>query len=299
MWAVSCAQTLAYARRLVALDPWREDAHRTVMSLLAAMGEPAAALAQFEACRQVLAEQLQTPPTSETLRLAERIRGLPGAEASPAPSIPLLRHNLPVAPTPFVGREEELEAIAGLLAKPECRLISLLGPGGIGKTRLALQVALRLVLGGESGAALFPGGIWFVPPREVPGDNVLFPAIAEAVGLPAARSDAGGDRGAALLSSLRPRRLLLIIDGFEHLLAEAAAASRLFRETARRVRFGFRAGDQDHSVEADRVLRKIRARASTKEIEKGLAAGVGVDLDRVVADLLESQQRRRPGIPAG
>ncbi|MFI5166788.1 MAG: ATP-binding protein [Thermoanaerobaculales bacterium] len=294
---------LAHARRLVALDPWREEAHRAVMELLALLGEPAAALAQFESCRQVLAEQLQTVPTAETVNLAERIRGLPGAADAPTPLLPLLRHNLPVASTPFVGREEELEAIARLLGKPECRALCLLGPGGIGKTRVALQVAQRIVLGGESGAAAFPGGVWFVPPREAPGDGVLLAAIAEAVGMPVARPESGGDLTASLFAYLRQRRLLLLIDGFEHVLGETGAvsvllaaapevklllttrerprldgewvfevrglplpvgvrggrtgaATRLFVETARRVRFGFEASDEDivHIAEICRAV---------------------------------------------
>ena len=285
---------LAHARRLVALDSWREEAHRAVMEILALLGEPAAALGQFETCRQVLAEQLQTLPTAETVRLAERIRALPGVAESPARSMPLLRHNLPVPSTPFVGREEELEAIGRLLARPECRVLCLLGPGGIGKTRLALQTAQRLVLGGESAAAAFPDGIWFVPPREAPGKDVLLPAIAATVGLLAAHEGAGGDIGGPLFAHLRSRRVLLVIDGFEHVLADTgavsallaavpevkillttrerprldgewvfevaglpqptgprgvrtAAATRLFVETARRVQFGFEAGDGDHA----------------------------------------------------
>ncbi|MDD5562876.1 MAG: tetratricopeptide repeat protein [Thermoanaerobaculaceae bacterium] len=284
---------LAHARRLVALDPWREEAHRAVMELLALLGEPAAALAQFETCRQVLAEQLQTAPTADTVRLAERIRSLPWAAEAPVTSLPLLRHNLPVPSTPFVGREEELEAIGLLLAKPECRVLCLLGPGGIGKTRLALRVAHRLVLGGESAAA-FPDGIWFVPAQETPGENTLLPAIAAAAGLHAVRDGADGEIASSLFAHLRSRRVLLLVDGFEHVLGETGAASalmaaapevklllttrerprldgewvfevrglpmpagaggdrtgaatRLFVETARRVRFGFKAGAEDHA----------------------------------------------------
>ncbi len=284
---------LAHARRLVALDPWREEAHRAVMELLALLGEPAAALAQFESCRQVLAEQLQTAPTAETVRLAERIRNLPGAAQAPSPSPPLLRHNLPVPSTPFVGREEELGAIGGLLARPECRVLCLLGPGGIGKTRLALQAAHRLVLGGDSSAA-FPDGVWFVAAREGPGKDVLLPAIATTVGLLAPHEHTGGEIGTFLFAHLRSRWVLLLIDGFEHVLGETGvahallaaapevklllttrerprldgewvfevrglrvpadagegrtgAAIRLFVETARRVRFGFEAGAEDHA----------------------------------------------------
>jgi DNA-binding SARP family transcriptional activator/predicted ATPase/Tfp pilus assembly protein PilF len=282
---------LAHARRLVALEPWQESAHRAVMELLALLGEPAAALAQFESCRRILAEQLQTSPTAETVRLATRIRGIPGSSASTPPATPLLRHNLPVAATPFFGRDEELEAIGGLLARAECRALCLLGPGGIGKTRLALQAAHR-VAASEGRDRGFPDGVWFVTAREASGAGFLLPAIAGALGLVDSREADAAGLG-ALLAHLATRRVLIVVDGFEHILEEGAAAAallaaapgakllltsrerpsldgawmvevgglprgkcprrepapaiQLFLETARRVRFGFEAGDEDRA----------------------------------------------------
>ncbi|HQU32853.1 MAG: hypothetical protein B7Z68_01380 [Acidobacteria bacterium 21-70-11] len=334
---------LAHARRLVALDPWREEAHRAVMELLALLGEPAAALAQFETCRQVLAEQLQTAPTAETVRLAERIRNLPWAAEAPAPQLPLLRHNLPVPSTPFVGREEELEAIGRLLANPECRVLCLLGPGGIGKTRLALRVAHRLVLGGESAAAAFPDGVWFVPAQEAPGENTLLPAIAAAAGLHAVRDGADGEIASSLFAHLRPRRVLLLIDGFEHVLRETGvasalmavapevklllttrerprldgewvfevrglpmpagasggrtgAATRLFVETARRVRFGFEADDEDHAC-IEEICRAVGGSPLAIELAAGWVRSLPVaEIARGLAhsgELLASAEDKR------
>lgn len=216
---------LERARTLVALDPWREESHRMVMELLTLAGEPAAALAQLEECRRILAEQLQTTPTADTVRLAERIRALAGGVATGVDP-PLVRHNLPAQTTPFVGREEELEAVERLLASAECRLVCLLGPGGIGKTRLAIQIGQRQVLAASPGRA-FTDGIWIVPPRECGGAGGVAGAVARALSLgdsPALGAPALEER---LTEYLRHRRALLILDGFEHVLGEAGSLAAL------------------------------------------------------------------------
>ncbi|HPW56070.1 MAG: tetratricopeptide repeat protein [Thermoanaerobaculaceae bacterium] len=216
---------LAQARALIELDPWREESHRTVMELLTQAGEPAAALAQFEECRRVLAEQLQTTPTADTVRLAERIRAFSGSVTGAADP-PLIRHNLPAQATPFVGRESEIAAVERLLLAPECRLVSLLGPGGIGKSRLALQVAQRQVLGGCTGRA-FADGVWFVPPQEGGEAGGLAAAVARALALGESPGLGALALEARLEDYLRHRRVLLILDGFEHLLPDAGALAAL------------------------------------------------------------------------
>ena len=105
-------RALGYARRLLALDPWLEEAHRAVAELLALGGQHGAALQQLEACRRVLAQELGVSPSPRTVELERRLREprrLDGGEeagaASTPPSPPLPRHNLPIPPTQFVGRE--------------------------------------------------------------------------------------------------------------------------------------------------------------------------------------------------
>ncbi|MEJ5199114.1 MAG: BTAD domain-containing putative transcriptional regulator, partial [Anaerolineae bacterium] len=126
-------RAIEYTRRLLDLDPWREEAHRLMMRLLARSGQHSAALAQYEACRRLLRKELGVEPTDETTALYRRIRTI-GAPR---------RHNLPLPVTSFIGRETELAQVAAWLSRPECRLLTILGPGGVGKTRLALQAALR------------------------------------------------------------------------------------------------------------------------------------------------------------
>ncbi len=116
--------------------------------------------------------------------------------------------NLPAQPTSFVGRGEELAEIAELLADPACRLLTLLGPGGIGKTRLAIEVAARM---GDDVA----DGVYFVPLQGVqPG--YLVSAIADGAGVPSRGQE---DPRTQLLRYLRDREMLLVLDSFEHLLA--------------------------------------------------------------------------------
>jgi predicted ATPase/transcriptional regulator with XRE-family HTH domain len=132
-------------------------------------------------------------------------------------------NNLPLQPTTFVGRSTELAAIARLLANPTCRLLTLHGPGGIGKTRLALTVA-------ASETAAFPDGVAFVALASISMPSQIVSAIGEAL-----RLSFGGqaDPIAHLLSELRERHLLLVLDNFEHLLEGADLVSALLAHAPR------------------------------------------------------------------
>jgi predicted ATPase/DNA-binding CsgD family transcriptional regulator len=122
------------------------------------------------------------------------------------------KHNLPQPLTPFVGRVEELTTIAHLLADPACRLLTLVGPGGIGKTRLALQA-------GEQQLLTFTHGVYFVSLAPLSTPEALVPRIAEAVCLD---FYPGGEPRVQLLDFLRTKQMLLVLDNFEHLLAGAS-----------------------------------------------------------------------------
>ncbi|RME44821.1 MAG: SARP family transcriptional regulator, partial [Chloroflexi bacterium] len=162
-------QAQVYATRQLELEPWREEAHRQLMDILARSGEVCAALAQFETCRRVLAVELDIEPDDETVRLYQRIRATRGRP----------HHNLPPQVTPFVGRDDELARIAELLADPDCRLLTIVGPGGIGKSRLAVQAAQMLA---DEHARRFLEGVAYVPLAGVESPAVLPSAIAEALG---------------------------------------------------------------------------------------------------------------------
>ncbi|MDQ4075768.1 MAG: tetratricopeptide repeat protein [Chloroflexota bacterium] len=210
------AAGIDFCTRLLALDPWREDAHRQLMLLLALSGQPTAAMAQYATCRRVLYEELGVEPSDETRRLYEQIRAgtiLPAEDGNSAPSTTAARrtpppHNLPSQYTPFVGREAELIQIAEHLADPTCRLLTLIGPGGMGKTRLALRAA------GDR-LAMFTHGSYFVPLASVSSPEHIIPAIASALGLTFVGQD---DRKAQLLHHLSGKTMLLLLDNFEQLL---------------------------------------------------------------------------------
>lgn len=194
------SQALPYAWRQLELEPWREEAHRQVMEILARRGERSAALAQYDACCRTLAQELSAEPTAETTALYQRIRAAQGS-----------RHNLPGQPTPFVGRTAELAELVRLLADPDCRLLTIVGPGGMGKTRLALEAAAARL-------DAFLEGIYWVPLAAVDSINILPSAIVEAL---RAAYPGSPNPQMQLLDVLREKELLLVLDNFEHLLAGA------------------------------------------------------------------------------
>ncbi|MEZ4617363.1 MAG: BTAD domain-containing putative transcriptional regulator [Caldilineaceae bacterium] len=229
--------------RLLHLDPYHEPTHRQLMRLLAQSGQRSAALAQYESCRHLLATELDVPPDETTTALVEQIRagafdkrtarlslsksrgpddkmnssGLEPVTQSPGhPVIQSSGHSLPSQSTPFIGRAAELAQIEQLLANPDCRLLTLLGGGGVGKSRVAIAAAGRQV-------PHFPDGICFVALASVGTAELLLVAIAESLGMETISSDLL----AQVVAYLQPRRMLLVLDNFEHLLAGAETIARL------------------------------------------------------------------------
>jgi len=221
------AAAIPYARRLLALDNLHEPAHRILMRVYALAGQHAAALRQYDECVRILDEELGAPPEEETtaLRDAIRTRRVGGQVASgrshvasnahpnppiPNPQSPVSNHNLPSQVTPFVGRGAEVRAVVEMLRRGDSRLVTITGPGGMGKTRLGLAVAEALLPD-------FPDGVWFVPLATLETPEALPRAMAAALSAPVGGADARGP----LFAFLHPKRLLLLLDNFEHLLEGA------------------------------------------------------------------------------
>jgi predicted ATPase len=156
-----------------------------------------------------LAEELGVEPAEETTRLYEQIRN--GELKAPAPfpaRPPGPPHNLPAPLIPFVGRETELTEIKNRLQDPACRLLTLVGPGGIGKTRLALEAAADQI-------ERFAHGVYFVPLTPLQAAETIVPAVAQALTF----SFYGeSEPQQQLLDYLCQKTMLLIMDNFDHLL---------------------------------------------------------------------------------
>ncbi len=204
-------RAIACARRWLELDPLTEAAHRSLMALYAASGQRNAALRQYAECERLLKEELGVPPEEETRALAQTLR------VSETLRVSAPRHNLPIQATPFIGREAELAQIAGLLRDPDCRLLTLVGPAGSGKTRLALEAATAEL-------ERYPQGVFFVSLAPLPSAAALASTIADVLGL---RLFPEGTSEGQLLAFLAQKRLLLVMDNYEHLLERADLASEI------------------------------------------------------------------------
>ena len=211
----------------------------------------------------------------------ERIHQLGSEEHPPLKS--LYRLSLPVPATPFVGRAHELETVVRLLADPSLRLLTLTGPGGTGKTRLAIQAA-------ADAADNFPDGVTWVPLASLRDPGLVAATIARALEL-------GEDAGSpvdTVARALAGKRALLLVDNLEHLLPDAAvvvadlvaACPTLRLLVTSRERLAVH-GEHEHSVDPlgrdDAVdLLLARARSLTVELARDEAVSALVDrLDRL------------------
>ena len=184
---------------------------------------------------RLLLQALDLAP-ADRAALVAAARHLPATAARGAHSDRL--SGLPVALTPLIGRETDVVSVAALLNEPAVRLVTLTGPGGTGKTRLALAIAERL-------AAVFPDGVTFVPLAALADPALVVSSIAHGLGV---REAAGQTVVEALVAYLRDKRMLLVLDNFEHLLPAAPLRDR----PAGRRSIVDRPGDQPRTPAAQR-----------------------------------------------
>ncbi|MEZ4735684.1 MAG: BTAD domain-containing putative transcriptional regulator [Caldilineaceae bacterium] len=257
---------LVAGRRLLALDPWHEAGHRLQMQLLALDGQRGAALTQYQLFQQGLAAELAVEPEPVTAALYEQIRRgdydkVTSDKVTPCQPVtlspchpvtlspsPPLSHNLPGHLTPFFGREQEIADLYATLHQDDYRLVTLVGEGGVGKTRLALAVAQAMVDGcfwmgdlasmpqrncqSTTGTSQFCDGVWFIPliglaaAPDLP--EQLAVAIAQAMNFSFRETSALIPQ---LFAYLRNKQALLILDNFEQLEAAADFMLELLRQT--------------------------------------------------------------------
>jgi DNA-binding SARP family transcriptional activator len=193
-------RAIGYAKRVLQYDPADERAHQHLIFCHLANGDRGAAVRQYEDCRRVLQEELAVEPSSETTALYQWLRQTP-VESNEARIT-----NLPIPLTSFIGRTREMARVKYILA--QARLVTLTGPGGSGKTRLAIQVASDLV---DS----FSDGVWWVDFAPLIDEALVPQTVAKVVGVQEVHNMPLRE---TLVNTLRHRSLLLVLDNCEHLV---------------------------------------------------------------------------------
>jgi DNA-binding SARP family transcriptional activator/predicted ATPase len=229
---------IAAARRWLVLDELNENAHRALMRLYDASGQRSAAIRQYETCQRRLQQELGVAPEPATTQLFQQVSARrntsPGAQpsgapkrasdptqrtAARAPARPPVPVFLPSQATPFLGRENELARIREMLANPECRLVTLVGQGGSGKTRLAIQAAGQSI--GYPHGLSYPHGIYFVGLASAVEPDEMVLAIARAIKLELRSNLQQGisseEAREQMLNFLAEKKILLVLDNLEQI----------------------------------------------------------------------------------
>ncbi len=200
-------RAIQQSQRRLTLDPLHEPAQQQLMALYAQSGQPAAALRQYEQLCRLLQDELGVPPSPETVQLYEAIKNGRFSQPQPTPSATPTWPDLYPSQS-FVGRTTEMAQIEARLADPTCRLLTLVGPGGIGKTRLAWQAGRQLP------PNLFATAV-FIPLAAVTAEpDHIVSAIADACDFHFYGREAPQTQ---LINFLREKEWLLVLDNFEHL----------------------------------------------------------------------------------
>jgi DNA-binding SARP family transcriptional activator/predicted ATPase len=221
-------KAVRYQRKLLALDSLSEPANRNLMSLYARTDQSTAALRQYEELRRKLEKELKIEPEDETVQLYEAIRARQITAASSESDRMSIdqpqfqpRNRLRVRSNIFIGRQQDLKQITALLGDSvDHRLITITGPGGIGKTRLAIEAAELL-------RSDFSDGVYFIKLGNLSKPEQAFTAIAEHIGLLFYDSS---NIKQQLYNFLSERNLLLVLDNFDQLVPGAAWVTDLMEQ---------------------------------------------------------------------
>jgi predicted ATPase/DNA-binding SARP family transcriptional activator len=210
-------EAIKYLVHLTALEPLLESAHRRLMQAYFENGEVSLALRQFEICKQKMSEELSVSPSEETMTLYAHIAGY----RSDGVQVSSILHNLLNFKTPFIGQKGKTRELVEILSNPEARHLSLVGPGGYGKSRLAIHLAKKCM-------HQFADGVFWIPLQSLKEASELPVAISDAIGF---IHQTEKDIWAELLDYLRTRQTLLVLDNFEHLLSGAKLVSEILMAT--------------------------------------------------------------------
>jgi DNA-binding SARP family transcriptional activator len=202
-------QGIFYGRRWLQLDELDENAHRALMRLYSAKGQRNAAIRQYQHCVQVIERQLNITPEPMTTELYEVIQsGSLVIKSEHRGAQPLPGSKLPAQITPFIGRSDEIAELSRLLLDSEMRLLTILAPGGMGKSRLAIEIARKFV-------PQFEDGVLFVPLAPLESSELFLSFFANAIGYIRAE---GQPLNQQLTDFFRGKSILLVLDNLEHLI---------------------------------------------------------------------------------
>lgn len=269
-------------RAALADNPYRERLWGQLMVALYRSGRQADALEAFQEARHVLGEELGLEPGPDLRRLQEAILAHDPAIAA-VPVDRRRRGNLPATATSFVGRENEVRQIGASVR--EHRLVTLIGPPGVGKSRLAVETARSV----EDDC---PDGIWFVELSRADSADDAVRLLANAVDV------RGADPLARVASRLREARSLLILDACEHVLAEAARIASTILAECPGVRILATSREALHVPGEARVpVAPLGGAAVELFLERARAARPGFDADDEELALVEEIARRVDGLP--
>ncbi|MGW8226981.1 MAG: tetratricopeptide repeat protein [Anaerolineales bacterium] len=245
LWKIALGEyeaAIGYARQVLTFDDLSEQAHRQLMQLYAWSGQRVSAIHQYELCANLIKGEIGVEPEEETVSLFEAIKT---NQLSP-PDINVLRQEAPwlasievsdqsqkklhveqVEPvdlafqgTPFVGREREKDRLQKLLIEvPQNRLISVTGPGGVGKTRLVLETV-------DDIRDSFADGVYTIPLASLTSADQIVSQIAEQLNF---RFTAAAGQMRELCDYLHGKHLLLVMDNFEHLMNGSALVAELLQ----------------------------------------------------------------------
>jgi len=208
---------LKLVRVLFKIDPLEERAYQQSMLLYAIKGDQSAVVRQYEECARTLQTELGIQPAEETQALYNELFT---RRLSSMDRYGVVPNNLPSHKTSFIGRKVEIFRINKMIHEKDCRLVSLVGLGGSGKTRIALETANLI-------QSSFMDGVYFLPCEDCPGKDFLISAIGKAINFHIDYLTSRLDPETQLLDYLRKRHLLLILDGFETLVSEVEFISKL------------------------------------------------------------------------
>jgi DNA-binding SARP family transcriptional activator len=202
-------QAIAYARRWLQLDELNENAHRALMRIYSASGQRSAAIRQYKNCVTSLERHLNITPEPITTELYDKIQSdSVRFETKPIEGIkPLAGSTLPVPITPFVGRIEEIAALSDLILESDIRLLTILAPGGMGKSRLVIEIARKL-------RSQFVDGVLFVPLAPLENTEMFISYFANAIGYIRVE---GQPLNEQLMDYFQEKSMLLVVDNLEHL----------------------------------------------------------------------------------